>query len=317
MPIGVDGDKFQIGSFDPSSGDSYVNHLFMTTEGITILVVALIYVYVLVNLAFLFLNPVLESLRLRAEKRLEKNCSNRFGERWLGIWSPDDEAINGLKATLSLSVSFVSRMAPRERILFSDVLSLVSRPYYWVLSPIFNRFVRPALDGFIRTYIAKTAQGNNRPAAEVVGVSPVPLSTQQDLEFPAIPAWMNDRIVNSANRYTVDLAPKLRRLLSSTCIMTGLDSFGHELSGRELVHTSYFDHAEVQNLLAMHIAWASDDIPHLMKVSRDDERLVNWYQKFRVASGSQIPTASLETAQQANHLPLIQPRRSVHRRQAA
>jgi hypothetical protein len=50
---------------------------------------------------------------------------NRYAPRWLGIWSRDDEAINGLRATLSLSVSFVSKLVPRERVLLSDNLALV------------------------------------------------------------------------------------------------------------------------------------------------------------------------------------------------
>ncbi|MCP4189154.1 MAG: hypothetical protein GY768_00855 [Planctomycetaceae bacterium] len=317
VPVNLTGEKIQVGSFDPSSGDSFVNHLFMTTEGITILIVAVIYIYVLVNLAFMFLNPVLESLRMRSEKRLEQRCSQRFGKRWLGIWSPDDEAINGLTATLRLSVSFVAKMGPRERVLFSDVLSLVSQPYYWLLSPIFNRFIRPLLDDFIRSYIAKTAQGNNRPAAEVVGVSEVPLSTVARSSFPPIPAWINARIVASSNRYTVDLAPKLRRLLSSTCILTGLDAFGHELSGRELVHTSYFEHSEIQDLLAMHIAWSIDDFSHAHKISAADERLLAWYQTFRIASGSQIPSELSVPPAKHQSLPPIRPRRNSPQRRAA
>ncbi|MDG2380432.1 MAG: hypothetical protein P8N76_02055 [Pirellulaceae bacterium] len=317
VPVNLTGDKMQVGSFDPSSGDSFVNHLFMTTEGITILIVAVIYIYVLVNLAFMFLNPVLESLRMRSEKRLEQRCSQRFGKRWLGIWSPDDEAINGLTATLRLSMSFVSRMGPRERVLFSDVLLLISQPYYWLISPIFNRFIRPLLDDFIRSYIAKTAQGNNRPAAEVVGVSQVPLYRSAESTFPSMPAWMNARIVDSSNRYTVHLAPKLRRLLSSTCILTGLDAFGHELSGRELVHTSYFEHSEVQDLLAMHIAWSIDNFSHAVKINTTDERLIAWYQTFRIASGGQIPSDWLVSTEQNKCSVPIRPRRSIPQRRAA
>ena len=310
IPIDKTGANIQFGSFDPSQGDSLVAHMLTTPQGLTIVFVAVLYIYILLNLAFFFLSPVLESLRLRAEKRLEHNCSNRFRDRWMGIWSPDDEAINSLKATLSLSISFVAKMAPRERVLFSDSLALVSRPYYWILAPIFNRYIRPALDGVIRTYIAKTAQGNNRPAAEVIGVSPIPAAIQsQCADYPALPSWLNDQIVESSNHYMVDLAPKLRRLLSSTCILSGLDAFGHEISGRELVHTSYFDHPEVQSLLAMHIAWSINDVPQLLRVSRGDQRLMDWYQEFREVAGRPIVSSILKAAEQQNNIPLLQPRR--------
>lgn len=51
-----------------------------------------------------------------------------------------------------------------------------SQPYLWLMTPTFNHLLRPWLDRFVRSFVVKTAQGNNRPAAEVVAVSPYPIS---------------------------------------------------------------------------------------------------------------------------------------------
>ena len=92
----------------------------------------------------------------------------------------------GCAATLDLSVSFVAQVAPRERILVSDYLSLPSRPYYWVLTPAFNYVLRPLLDGAVRSLVVKTAQGNNRPAAEVFAVSPFPVPERRADAHPPL-----------------------------------------------------------------------------------------------------------------------------------
>ncbi len=240
------------------------------------LLIAVVVIYVYLNLGGFFLGPVLESLRIRAEKRLERDAMETYGDRWLGIWSPDDEAINGLRATLDLSLSFVSPMAPRERVLFSDQLSLLSRPYYWVLTPLFNRLIRPAVDGIVRSLVVKTAQGNNRPAAEVIKVSPAPTEEIDTDQCAPIPLWLNEQIVARADRYASDLAPNLRRLLAQPSFVAGLEAFDETLEGRELVHTSYFDHSEILDLLVLHMVWHGEP-SDWRPFSRDkDERLARW-----------------------------------------
>jgi hypothetical protein len=47
----------------------------------------------------------------------------------------------------------------------------------------------------------------------------------------------------------------LRVLLAQPSLSTGLEAFAQDLSGRELVHTSYFDHSEVIDLLGLNISW--------------------------------------------------------------
>jgi len=281
VPLSTTDSGMRVGSYDPSTGQSLFEYLFFSREGWVICLVVLLGGYVFLILASLFLNPVLESLRIRAEKRLERTAMETYRGRWLGLWSSNDEAINGLRATLDLSVSFVGQIAPRDRILLSDYLSLLSRPYSWMLAPVFNHFLRPLLDRVVRSLVVKTAQGNNRPSAEVIAVSPFPVADSGTDAHPALPAELNAQLVDRANEHARDIAPKLRDLLAEPSFVAGLERFGHALSGHELIHTSYFDHPPILDLLALHVAWARRDYPALQHASRLQEGLWNWFCEFK------------------------------------
>jgi hypothetical protein len=307
VPLSTTDSGMRMGSHDPATGQSLFEYLFFSREGWVICLVVLLGGYVFLILASLFLNPVLESLRIRAEKRLERTAMETYRGRWLGLWSSNDEAINGLRATLDLSVSFVGQIAPRDRILLSDYLSLLSRPYSWMLAPVFNHFLRPLLDRAVRSLVVKTAQGNNRPAAEVIAVSPFPLPDSGTDAHPALPAELNSRLVDRANQHARDIAPKLRDLLAEPSFVAGLERFGHALSGHELIHTSYFDHPPILDLLALHVAWARRDYPALQQASRLQEDLWNWFCEFK---GSVHETSHLGRSPRPVQRPhLIRPRR--------
>ena len=258
MHVSTSGNSVQIGSFDSSSGQTLGNFLVTSPQGWLLLALALLVVYVYLNLAGFFLGPVLETLQHRGERRLRTATMSHYAARWLGIWSRDDEAINGLRATLSLSVSFVSKLAPRERVLLSDNVSLLSRPYFWVLGPVFNRLLRPVLDHLVRVRVVKTAQGNNRPATEVIDVLFTPITLEPPSAWPPLPPWLDTKIEDTANSYARSIAPKLRRLLAAPSFSSVLEAAEDSFSGRELIHTSYFDHPEVLDLLTMHMGRAEE-----------------------------------------------------------
>jgi hypothetical protein len=254
-------DGIKLGSFDPDSGQSIGNFLFLTGEGWVILTGIVMFGYLTLLLGSWFIRPVLASLRIRFEVAAERKTMRTWGQRWLAIWSPDDEALNGLRATLNLTVSFVAKLAPRERVFFSDSVSLLSRPCFWMLAPFYNRLFRPSLDSMIRGRVVRTAQGNNRPAAEVVDVAASPLLPPDGPVIPALPEPLCQRILNEADRNARNLGPDLRKLIAEPSFVSGLERFGKRLNGRELVHTSYFDHPEIIQLLAMNICWSANDLP--------------------------------------------------------
>lgn len=253
LPEGV-----RMGSFDPDSGQPFSEFLFQTLEGWIILGGILLFGYTALLLASWCVKPVLASIRIRFEQRAEERAMRRFADRWLGIYTPDDEAINGLRATLDLSVSFVGKLVPHERVYLSDTISLLSRPWFWVLAPIYNNLFRPSLDTMIRGMVVKTAQGNNRPAAEVVDVAPCPLIPPFGPDVPAVPQSISKQILDVANQSSQSLGPKLRKLIAQPSFVSSMDSFGMELSGKELVHTSYFDHAPILHFLALNIIWSHE-----------------------------------------------------------
>ena len=204
--------------------------------------------------------------------------------------------MNGLRATLDLSLKVVSRMTPRDRVLFSDGLSLLSAPYYWVVTPIFNAAVRPILDRLIRSFLVKSAQGNNRPAAEVVQVTPTPWDADLDKGAPSLPKWLDAEIVRAANDSARNIAPKLRQLLALPSFVSGLESLGKTISGRELVHTSYFDHPEILDLIAMHITWACGEPNWTAHSQSSSGRLVSWLRQAKRYVGVELSIRTLEHA---------------------
>jgi len=265
-----------IGSYDPDTGVTLLEYFFGTLEGFLLMAVTLALSYVLFHLSMLSIRPAIESYRIHAEERLQRNAFDIYGSRYLAIWSPDDEAINGLRSTLAFRVSFVSKMFPQERVFFSDTLGLLSRPYYWILSPVFNRWLQPPLDRLVRNIVTRAAQGNDRPSSTICAVTPSPVAELQHL-VPPLPPQLSKRILSSADHHARDIAPMLRQLLGQASLAEGIEGFCKELSGRELVHTSYFDHSAVMELISCNITWSMGEEMVKWKTWRMDPALAGWF----------------------------------------
>jgi len=268
-----------IGSFDPAGGQSELMYLFATREGLILLGLMLSLIYIFFHLAILCVRPVIASWRIHAEARLQRRAFERYGPSWLGLWSGDDEAINGLRATLDLSLSFIKRMAPSDRVFLTDNLALISRPYFWVLAPLFNRVLRPVVDSFVSGVLTRSAQGNDRPAAQVVAVLTVPVSEAR--EAPPLPSQLQKKILREADRHAGGVAPKLRQLLGSPSFTSGLEEFSAQLSGKELVHTSYFCHSEVLDLISFNVAWSATESENASLSEQTDHSLTEWFRDFK------------------------------------
>ncbi|MHA1128525.1 MAG: hypothetical protein ACTSRN_06200, partial [Alphaproteobacteria bacterium] len=116
---------------------------------------------------------------------------------------------------------------------------------------------------------------------------------------------------DGANCHASTFAPKLRKLLVQPSIASGLTSFSQAISGRELVHTSYFDHAEILDLLAIHIAWAHGDQPSVRRIADANADLIAWLSDFKSRLGAQLlPRQPV----QAHGPHLIKPRRRLLKR---
>jgi hypothetical protein len=311
------GNGICIGTFDSSRGDSALQFLFCNPEGWLLLFVALLVIFIYFNLAIAFIRPVLESVASLTENRTARSSRDAFRTRWLGLWSVEDEAVNGLRATLDISIKIVSRMAPRDRVLFSDKLEIFSAPYYWIVAPIFNALVRPVLDRMIRFYLVKSAQGNNRPSSEVIQVSCSPWDPKGLGISPSLPKWLDARIIDAANESARGTAPKLRRLLALPSFVTGLEQLGHSITGKELVHTSYFDHPETLDLIAMHISWANGVSDWTSACSTHEESLVTWLQEAKACVGVDLDAPPMPDNRQRASRHLLAGLRQLLRQRAA
>ncbi len=302
---------------------STLQFLLTSPNGWLVMFLALLVITVYLNLALFFLRPVIESWQVWTESRLELRAKTLYSNRWFGLWSPDDEAINGLRATLDLSVSFISRMSPQDRVLFSDYATVTMQPYYWILMPTFNSLVRPLLDKSIRTIVVKSAQGNNRPGTEVVEVGPVPWHASESTQLPPLPDWLNECLVQEANGSAKKVVPRLRALLAAPSFTSGLESWGKSSTGKELIHTSYFDHEEVLDLIAMHVVGSCTSQQWSMHgLSPRRVELASWLADYKSQVGnhhfaSEVTSLSLESNPENPAGALIRPRRRLHSDHAA
>ena len=277
VPVERMQDGIHFGTFDPSAEQAFATYLFTSWEGIVLLVVVVFHAYLGLQLILWCITPTLEARRIRAESRLEKDAYHQFGARWLGLWSRDDEAINGLRATLDMSVRFVGKMIPREVVFISDKTSLVSRPMFWLISPLYNWIVQPRLDRYVRNVVIRAAQGNDRPTATLIEVTPTPLR-EVCHDFAELPPSLNQQLLEYADLNASDLAPKMRRWLGQPSFATGIESFAGEISGQELIHTSYFEHGEVAALICCNIALGTPGLPMPEGELQLSTELLAWFE---------------------------------------
>ncbi|TWU27467.1 alpha/beta hydrolase [Bythopirellula polymerisocia] len=279
-----------LGTFDPSGDLTLFEYLYSTREGIILVALTGFCFYLCLHFAMMCFRPALESLRIRADTRLERNAFSRYGARWLGLWSPDDEAINGLRATLDLTCTFVKQLTPRERVYFTDNISILSRPYYWLLAPLFNWVFRPAIDSLVKGLVIRSAQGNDRPSAHVVAVLPSPVMNET---IPALPEHLSKKMLNEADQHAGQVVPKFRQLLGCPSFTSGLESFSEQLSGKELVHTSYFDHSEVLDLIAMNIVSSTIENNERSTANSENCLLSSWFLDFKARLIGRAPQSLL------------------------
>ena len=132
------------------------------------------------------------------------------------------------------------------------------------------------IDSLVRKTVVRAAQGNDRPSSTIVAVTPSPVADLAHL-FPPLPAQLSKRILCTADHHARDIAPMLRKLLGQASLAQGMEGFCKELSGRELVHTSYFDHSAVMELISCNITWSMGEEMVKWKTWRMDPELTHWF----------------------------------------
>lgn len=277
VPVKRREDGIHLGSFDPEGDQAFANYLVTSWEGVVLMAAIALHGFAGLLLMVWSVSPVIESYRIRCEQRLEKKSYHRFGARWLGIWSRDDEAINGLRATLDLEMSVVSKMMPHERVFVSDTPALISRPIFWLIAPVYNRIIQPVLDRTVRNMIVRSAQGNDRPTATLIEVTPTPLR-EVNHRFAELPPKLNKKLLSYSDMHARSLVPLLRNWLGRPSLEAGMQSLSGKLTGHELIHTSYFEHDEIAALISCNIALGTPTIDLPFGNIRLTEDLLDWFE---------------------------------------
>ena len=221
-----------------------------------------------------------ERMQFHRERFAARVVAQDYGPRWLGLYSKDDEAIAGLKASLDIALKIVPKRTLANQVFHSDRKFRWLRPVRRIIYPLYNRIVPPLGDRFISSQLAKSAQGNDRPGTIVqqISTSPIP---DESFDFP-LPKFLNDQLVDLANDKAQILVPELRNALGSF-MASGFQALGKkpldvDLSAG-LVHNSYFSNDDIRSLIVWHIA-ARSHLDIELEQSVTDPRLIDWGKRF-------------------------------------
>jgi hypothetical protein len=224
----------------------------------------------------------------RPHKR-EKLAFSQFHDRYLGIWSSLDEAINGLRSSQRLRGAIAPRWRAQGASALGRLASFLSLPFRL----LYNRLVAEATDDFIWDRVQKRLQGNDEAGMELAAVSIAPDPSWGG--WPPLPPQAESRLKDWANRNAAETINKLRVAVGATAIagpdapnvITGVTS---SLSMQELVHTSYYVSPPIRKLLAFHIAAHATRACTLLSDAAPE--FMQWYQQglLQCATAAQAPT---------------------------
>jgi hypothetical protein len=258
-----------IGMFDPSL-DAEQDRGY---EAVTVIVMI---VFFYIGLAGTLAG--IESNQADRERQTARRILGSSGNRWLGLWHSADEAINGLRVSVALAGEIIPR---RHHLYHAFTYPHVAKafiPLALIVNPIYNWILAPLGDRFVRKRIKNSATGNDRPGTYAREIEKAPLIDTDAL--PHLPAQIEDALTSAADRATKEAAPRLRNLLGrlSSGLGKGLAAEIQEsgLSGRELIHTSYFDNSDIALLIAQHVTNHSRS-PEELEIPDD---IKQWRQQF-------------------------------------
>ncbi|MDH6138366.1 hypothetical protein P3T35_000343 [Kitasatospora sp. GP30] len=230
-------------------------------------------------------NRLLFADALTHRAQTSRTVFERFADRWLGLWAPDDEAIGMLRGVAAprrpdyrwlwhpaadrepwATPEGMGAPIPRVPVRIADPISntgMVPHASLWkltrTLGPLraaFNRWIGPRISGAISRLLLHTVQGNDLPYTSLVYASPWPLPLD-DLP-PGLPETLAFRLTAHANARAAQLAPAIREILAQAAL-DGI-SLPQAAASRQrprpdgaLVHTGYFEDPELVRLIGLHI----------------------------------------------------------------
>ncbi len=239
------------------------------------------------------LYSVVEARRAASDRRTARRAMRLYGGRWLGLWSSEDEAIGGLRH----SVGFRMQLLTRHRMLATELPFLSERPLARVcfrataklanvsFIPTLRNVFFQSIDEEVCAVLSGLCQGNDRPGTlvEKVTVGPIPADHHA---YPHLPGGVDEAIVRMADGIAAQTIGKVRRAFGQIAMGSPewkLSPLAEALSGKELVHTSYFDVPGVLQLLSLHIAEHTRHANLELAQATTPGELLQWYRAFGAA----------------------------------
>jgi len=223
--------------------------------------------------------PAIELFDVIAEEVFRDVTRELHAYSELPVWCREDEAIGLLTCTVGFHQSIVPRMS------FEYRPGIVGLTYPWlqtllkcaasmlnaVVARIYNHMCWPHLNRFICRALAQRVQGIDCVGLHVRAVRPY-LTREEEAWSRELPGEIRSALVSAADRSLCEstLLPKARAALAEIALngtLPNSNDFDGLLTGRELVHTSYFDNDAVRELLCLNIQGCmeglscDDDIP--------------------------------------------------------
>ena len=241
---------------------------------------------------------IAEARQARRDRRVSRHAMRLYGERWLGLWSSEDEAINGLRhsaqwrmrlltrhRTLATELPFLSQR-PLARVSFQATAKLANVSFIPTLRDVFFQ----SIDDEVCAVMAALCQGNDRPGTLVEKVSPGPLPAE-DGAYPPLPASVDQAIIAAANAGAAQAIGRVRRAFGQVALggtEWNLAPLGESLTGKELAHTSYFESPAIVDLLHLHIAEQTRPVRYGVHAHHSvgaivSDELLQWYRAFQAA----------------------------------
>lgn len=191
----------------------------------------------------------------RRETRDGEAVYRALWPRYLGLWSPADEAISGLASTLGLSGAVVPRAKPRGGSRRARLAAALTAPLRW----LYNGVVARASDELVWDRVSCRLQGNDRSAYELAQVSRSPAPALA--AWPSLPEAADARILALANEQAAATLASVRSMLGLAAEHQSagpglVASIAGSVSFRELVHNLYFGDADVAALIAQKVRGA-------------------------------------------------------------
>jgi hypothetical protein len=187
----------------------------------------------------------------------DNNAKLYYGNKWLALWHPLDEPINGLSGTLGNA----PEIAPRVRA--DGWLNLI--PFF---GPFANRILANAADEFAWAQVTDRLQGADYLQYRLASVGRAPYALRPG--FESIHQSIATDMERGADQKAAGTVARIRALLETAYDNQNSQAVFDRLRGvisfQEVIHTSYFAHPEIPSILACHVLRSLSPLVNFDKV---------------------------------------------------